>query len=740
MEGPRKRHSPLEDVEYIHLDSIAAESEADKPCLESSADLDQTNINSSSESKRPRNLFYSVLRSLKLQLFFQLTRWRASTERPKVALYRNRFVAALHCLLHVPPLVGAITLIVFNISGFMIGYTPKATPMLQFAAKLHEVLMQASATSVLVSYIRARVYADHVPFGILFAPLHASSLSYLWSMDYWSSVVGPVWKQPAQTVSLLLIFAAVLITALSGPSSAIAMIPRPVISRTQYSARTEFQFPTSEASVYRPTSPLGLFPTKVGSNWNYDIYGDYLSALKSGLLPPPSDKLEWNFFLVSPFSQRQLTVSIEDESKMYPVAVAVIPSVIMENTLVYHYNWDILEPNKWHNFTYAGAIRLSAKAYSPHVSVRCAYHSFSDPPNNSTLINIPQNNGMGTINLFSFGEWASSATSYWIGESPKQLHSLIAVIPIHIPEDRPPSLYQLSDRTWADGNLTDLKVAACSIDAQWMPAQHEFGFASGVSVLKSQPIYATEGASHIKIDPYWAKGLEDSVMYLGGWEWFNWMIYLPLNSTIIEYLKSGIAPVPLEFALAAIFAHGLSNATYLGDPIECNSTVDTSTGPGSLYNTTDEADKCREFQLDKHYVPHEICPIDFKVTQNDCDSIHTVIREAGFGYDITGTPVILALTVLGLYCVFVLGHLIDVLLRGRTSNALDSPAELVTLALQSRYPEHLGHTSVGIETMATLREPVGIRVNEEERLELVFKNDAGQEGRELRKVEPNKAY
>ena len=92
---------------------------------------------------------------------------------------------------------------------------------------------------------------------------------------------------------------------------------------------------------------------------------------------------------------------------------------------------------------------------------------------------------------------------------------------------------------------------------------------------------------------------------------------------------------------------------------------------------------------------------------------------SGYGFGTISTLVVLALTVLIFYCTLVLAHFVTVLTRGTTSTALDSPAELVALGLQSRHPKHLANMSVGIETMATLRAEVGIRVNSEENLELL---------------------
>lgn len=92
----------------------------------------------------------------------------------------------------------------------------------------------------------------------------------------------------------------------------------------------------------------------------------------------------------------------------------------------------------------------------------------------------------------------------------------------------------------------------------------------------------------------------------------------------------------------------------------------------------------------------------------------------------------------------VICHLVYILTTGTTSTAWDSALELLVLALQSRRPQHLANTSVGVEKMATFRELVGIRANLDDELEFVFANDRDvlkdvRNGK-LQKVVRNKAY
>lgn len=68
-------------------------------------------------------------------------------ERWKVAIYRNRRMAALHTFFHLIPLGGAIALLVLRWKQYWIGYEATDITRLQFVAKLHELLMQFCRTA-----------------------------------------------------------------------------------------------------------------------------------------------------------------------------------------------------------------------------------------------------------------------------------------------------------------------------------------------------------------------------------------------------------------------------------------------------------------------------------------------------------------------------------------------------------------------------------------------------------------
>jgi hypothetical protein len=124
----------------------------------------------------------------------------------------------------------------------------------------------------------------------------------------------------------------------------------------------------------------------------------------------------------------------------------------------------------------------------------------------------------------------------------------------------------------------------------------------------------------------------------------------------------------------------------------------------------------------------------------DYTAFRIISNQLGFGYGTRSTSVYLSMTVLLLYCIIVVGYIVYTVTTGLASTAWSSGVELITLALQSKRPDHLGHTGVGIDSLKTLGESVGIRVNTDNEVELVFAHDRDFDTRGLRKLERNAAY
>jgi hypothetical protein len=108
-----------------------------------------------------------------------------------------------------------------------IGASLKEITALQFAAKLHDLTMIASIAYIVFSYLRYQmILGAGLPFGAIIASLQVGNISYLWSLEFWSSLssAGFSRKQKAQLV--LILVPAIVLAATVSPSSAVCMIPR----------------------------------------------------------------------------------------------------------------------------------------------------------------------------------------------------------------------------------------------------------------------------------------------------------------------------------------------------------------------------------------------------------------------------------------------------------------------------------------------------------------------------------
>jgi hypothetical protein len=189
-----------------------------------------------SSQERDRSRTYSILsrpeirdilRHARLQILGLLSNWRM--EPRKVAIHHSRRVAAFHCLLHMIPLGGAITLLVLRWTSYWVGSHPPDPTTLQFVAKFHELLMQVSIVEIAICLVRYEATRGFVPLGALSGAYQATQLSYLWSLDFLSLFTSNAFRgRPWRKTGMLLAIPALLVlTALVGPSSAVLMIPEP---------------------------------------------------------------------------------------------------------------------------------------------------------------------------------------------------------------------------------------------------------------------------------------------------------------------------------------------------------------------------------------------------------------------------------------------------------------------------------------------------------------------------------
>ena len=181
---------------------------------------------------------------------------RHTLEEPKSVLKKGLHVSKL--TIHIIALVATAAVVVVNFvtvygwdQGTLRISDSQVNNLLQFAAKLHELLIVGSLTSMVMHRIRKRLCSSKgLPFGLLSSGYQASSAEFLFSSSLWSAFSKDVWL--VLTLAATIIFANVV-----GPSSAIVMIPR----LDWWDVNAPFNVPLH---LYLDGSLEQLYPTNLG--------------------------------------------------------------------------------------------------------------------------------------------------------------------------------------------------------------------------------------------------------------------------------------------------------------------------------------------------------------------------------------------------------------------------------------------------------------------------------------------
>lgn len=150
----------------------------------------------------------------------------STLEPAKIVTHRNTRIAGLRLAIHIIPLAAALTLIGLNARGTL-SSTYSWLSGLQFVAKFHEILMQASLASLIMAYVRHQaLFQKSIPFGSIFPGIQVSNIGYLWSLEL-RGTLSASWMPTWARVKLgAVIIVTIGLAAVVGPSSAILMIPR----------------------------------------------------------------------------------------------------------------------------------------------------------------------------------------------------------------------------------------------------------------------------------------------------------------------------------------------------------------------------------------------------------------------------------------------------------------------------------------------------------------------------------
>ncbi|MCJ1469537.1 hypothetical protein MMC07_008170 [Pseudocyphellaria aurata] len=625
------------------------------------------------------------------------------SEPEKVAIRRSRTTALLRALIHIVPLGVSIFEIVLNFKGRFVGETFNYQNYIQFAAKGHEIAMQASIATILLSYIRYQISAGKgMPFGAVLSGLQFLQVSYLWSVELWSSILSKEFRLRKKLCFAVLILVCIAVAATAGPSSANLLIARQGLwptASTYLAVNASFQdiWPDrlddtnlkNDCATVTPDSPDEWLRCPMSYLASFDQH-HVESLLESNSLADEERLIDFWYSSPGDFSLNYLSSKCATSQATQGRFCATIPQA----TLSYGYYY--IQYNHFEETDFAGYQSLRKNYYQPYTVASCVTDVVKDASDQTPLrfARISEESSQLEEDREIFP--IPGLTTGQIIDKVSSDNSEFRVDWIDLPMDTFNTGVPGAVIVSQDLNGSFYNITTCTLNAGW-----------GSSELQSTSLDYVSIFSHpSNIPPFWTPGFanfSDSsypqrrVSISKSWmEFLNPTIKQANNSTdtLISRLLSSEAqlintPHSTEFAVAQMLIFLLAIAM-------------TSTGSGQhnwevfndLNNATTTCDTCLVFEVEYSYI--------------------------GWFYSTHGTTTRLALTIMLAYCILVFGHIVYSAISGVSSTAWDSAAEIVALAMNSSPTDTLQNTCAGIVGRKAFKTSVKVLATTPGHLELVF--------------------
>lgn len=180
-------------------------------------------------------------------------------EPKKVAIQHSRLYALLGTIIHLIPVAGVAVIATLNIKGHLFGFfivdylesSSHWVPALLLAAKLHDLFMLASLTSLVFSVMCSELCCrDGLPYGAVFSGFQVSQPSFMWSQETWGLLKSDETAKLHKAKLALVVFGAGLLALAVGPASAALMVPRLKLSDV---GSTPFWLNATDSSLFPST-------------------------------------------------------------------------------------------------------------------------------------------------------------------------------------------------------------------------------------------------------------------------------------------------------------------------------------------------------------------------------------------------------------------------------------------------------------------------------------------------------
>ncbi|KAA8645263.1 uncharacterized protein ATNIH1004_006682 [Aspergillus tanneri] len=658
------------------------------------------------------------------------------------------------------PLAVAITLIVLNTQTRFLGTNSQWSNLLQFLAKFHEVLMQISIATAMVTYQQYLLTqpTSAVPFGAIFSAYYTTQVGYLWSPEFRASLTALRFPLLLKTGFVLFVSASILLASAVGPASAIAMLPRAV----------NFTLPDYQLAFNRSYSDV--FPTA------FTHPGPRLDG-RIFTQNEQSPAIGWEYLrgLPSVGQDQPTMVGMQQESKDLGdgsrVAFEVMPPLYSVGLLtVVRRTLSIAE-----TFTRTLYVQYAPNgtvATVQHVPVAAALYRAAS--RSLTVVNDRATTGMASIKMAQPVASTICTLNAIVNENDTQ--------PIQFPisyltdnatrvETTPYTMItrrQLWDTTrkqeqgqiiWVDDvpfstgrmlgaivvqpDLCDngqkyLSVSACAVSGLWANATSQMTVTTNetttifdsraetcltrdfLNTLPAWPSYA------VSLSKDWASSITSQIGNQ--------------NRTIADNLLRSL--LLTENVCPANGSYPLSETTMVAPayrPMMHEALISSLVANGMSH-------AAGAFQMSRNNLHNGNFLWTNPRTQSDDlvkppGLVLTFQRHVlGYAWNMDGTAIKIAVPILMLYCLYAVTYVIYTFITGHSSHAWDTISSITALAFNSKPTKVLENTSVRISKTETFRNLVSVReVESEGQLELVFQQDEPGRG-PVRRVKAGRLY
>lgn len=687
-------------------------------------------------------------------------------EVPKKIAKHNRWNALSLCYIHLIPILISTFLLVLNFSNVF--YQPVGASnqnisfdILQFAAKIHELVITASFSAIVLYYIQYELlHGRGVPLGSLLAGFQVTDIGSLWSPGLWATGFATCGgKRIGSMMIVVLIVLTVILGVAVGPASAILMLPSVGWWNYQISNLYGDQYGFHNSTTPRFlifANKSTLWPDYVGDTTNFPSICDSISIVDQIPLDCPlgglsallgqgtynrvileagnitTQEFTANEIIYNRYIEWRITLNPGAWNDDNIVGWAQTTQLSTSNLLASLYEFQYQSAHGGNSDSQLvgegfGDTRWSLDSFikgqllAPSTFTQCSFNYytgniFSGPY--SFTANGPkytlQSNNHGALAELIFPlqnnqTWSSTASpllELW--------NSSANMVTLWIePEDsgeNTPSIGLVS-ATFANGtvslNESDHKsfeysaiITTCSVYSYWSPVEIHIEPSTGSYIQATYKNQAQSDVQPIKIDIDWANRA------------------LPPNNTVGKLAvvlsstpsTGNLESAPWELPLGAV------TSLFITDVISrIGMDIESAIAPkGRQLNQSQSV-----YQIPTNYVGE----LGFDAKDSELTEFSLTTSRYGYSYSMTGITRQLAAGILLFHMLVALIYIFITVRLGWSYYGLKSLCEVVVLAINSSPSNSLNNTSAGIERFDTYKHVVKVREVPGEHLAIVVDDD-----------------